>query len=156
MGGEEGQGHLWLCVCTLVMCRHDVCVCVCVCAEVELWDEDDVRQWLEGIGMAEYIPTFIQRNIVGRELLRLRKSDLQVCLCVCVRARACVCVCVRAILKVHFSSEFLALQMFQDMGVTKVGHATRLYRALQALSSDTGVGIRPPRTTVATVHRMHH
>ena len=61
----------------------------CVHAEVEQWNEDDVRQWLEGIGMAEYTSTFIQRNIVGRELLKLRKSDLQVHVCVCV----CVCVC---------------------------------------------------------------
>lgn len=47
-------------------------------AEVDLWDEDDVCQWLEGIGMREYVSTFIQNNVVGSKLLRLKKSDLQV------------------------------------------------------------------------------
>lgn len=45
---------------------------------MELWDEYDVSQWLEGVGMGEYNSIFIQHNIVGRELLRLKKSDLQV------------------------------------------------------------------------------
>lgn len=38
-----------------------------------------MRQWLEGIGMGEYINTFIQHNIsTGGDLMKLQKSDLQV------------------------------------------------------------------------------
>jgi hypothetical protein len=47
-------------------------------AEVDFWDEDDVAQWLEGIGMPEYIQTFIQHNVVGSRLQQLKKSDLLV------------------------------------------------------------------------------
>ena len=49
-----------------------------IIAEIDLWDEDDVSRWLEGIGMREYVSTFIQNNVVGNKLLRLKKSDLQV------------------------------------------------------------------------------
>ena len=66
------------------------CLLFVVCLEVDQWDEEDVSQWLEGIGMAEYIPIFIQRNVVGRELLRLRRSDLQVPTHACNMHVACM------------------------------------------------------------------
>ena len=52
--------------------------CCLFLAEVDLWDEFDVKEWLEGIGMGEYTASFIQHGAVGTRLQQLKKSDLQV------------------------------------------------------------------------------
>jgi len=40
------------------------------------WDQTDVVQWLEAIGMSQYKDDFLDGNIDGRTLLSLRAHDL--------------------------------------------------------------------------------
>ena len=44
-----------------------------------MWEESDVQQWLEGLGLGEYMPNLTKHGVMtGRELLCVQKSDLQV------------------------------------------------------------------------------
>jgi len=66
--------------CHLFFCLVVVVVVVVVVSETEHWDSDDVCQWLDGLGMGEYCPTFQERYFTGQDLLRLKKTDLAVSL----------------------------------------------------------------------------
>ena len=46
--------------------------------DVDLWDSDDVCQWLRELGLGEHTPSFVEDAIGGKELLELQKADFEV------------------------------------------------------------------------------
>ena len=45
---------------------------------MELWDSDDVCEWLDELDLEEHCESFRNNNIRGKQLLSFNKSDLQV------------------------------------------------------------------------------
>lgn len=46
--------------------------------DVRMWDNDDVCEWLEELDLEQYCESFRCHDISGLQLLKLKKSDLQV------------------------------------------------------------------------------
>ena len=73
-----------VCNCVYMLCTPRVCTCcvrrVCLppVAAVLDWDTEDVGQWLDSIGLAEYTTGFLSHDIRGEELLNLGRHDLKV------------------------------------------------------------------------------
>ena len=42
------------------------------------WNSDDVCEWLEDLEMADYCQAFREKEVDGKQLVKLTKLDLQV------------------------------------------------------------------------------
>ena len=46
---------------------------------IKFWGVEEVGNWLESLGLAEYKERFAKNDIQGEELLGLDRNDLKVC-----------------------------------------------------------------------------
>ena len=47
---------------------------------IKFWGVEEVGNWLESLGLAEYKERFAKNDIQGEELLGLDRNDLKVCI----------------------------------------------------------------------------
>ena len=53
---------------------------------IEFWGVDEVGNWLESLGLAEYREAFAKHDIRGSELLALDRRDLKVSTARCTQS----------------------------------------------------------------------
>lgn len=77
--------------------------------------------WLDLLCLPEYKDIFIRHDVRGAELVHLERRDLKVSACGVWGIRSVV-------------GRALSLSVFQDLGVTKVGHMKRILQGIKDLS----------------------